>query len=34
MRIIDLNLDFNEKNKDGKVLNPFFKLEIPVDIMF
>lgn len=33
MRVIDLNINQEEKKIEGKDLNPFFKLEIPIDIM-
>ena len=33
MRVIDLNINQEVKNIEGKELNPFFKLEIPIDIL-
>jgi hypothetical protein len=32
MRVIDLNINQEEKKIEGKDLNPFFKLEIPIEI--
>jgi hypothetical protein len=32
MRVIDLNINQEVKKIEGKELNPFFKLEIPIDI--
>jgi hypothetical protein len=32
MRVIDLNFNQEVKKIEGKELNPFFKLEIPIDI--